>query len=189
MGNRLNPGSPLTLQVKDIGRSAGSMRTLQEEVPAPKDFGVPIIGVQEGSLMDLDLRLEGVHEGILVSGTAVVEVTGECARCLDPLAYDLEVNVQELFSYEEPSQSGPPVGEDEEEQRWIEHDQIDLEPVLRDAVVTALPFQPVCREDCQGLCSECGIHLVDQPGHHHEVLDPRWAALQGLTGKDSQITN
>jgi len=77
------------------------------------------------------------------------------------------------------------VGEDEEEQRWIEHDQIDLEPVLRDAVVTALPFQPVCREDCQGLCSECGIHLADEPGHHHEVLDPRWAALQGLTGKDS----
>ncbi|MDQ6755006.1 MAG: DUF177 domain-containing protein [Actinomycetota bacterium] len=177
----------MTLQVKDLGRSPGTMRILQENVPAPKDFGVAIIGVQEGSEMDLDLRLEAVHEGILVSGSVLVEVTGECARCLDPLAYDLEVNVQELFSYEEPSRGGAPVGEDEEEQRWIEHDQIDLEPVLRDAVVTALPFQPVCREDCQGLCSECGIHLADEPGHHHEVLDPRWAALQGLTGKDSQI--
>jgi uncharacterized protein len=175
----------LTLVVKDLGRSPGTMRTLQETAPAPEDMGVGLIGVQQGSDMDLDLRLEAVHEGILVSGTVLVELTGECSRCLDPLAYDLEVNVQELFSYEEPSHGGTPDGEAEEEQRWIEHDQIDLEPVLRDAVVTALPFQPVCREDCQGLCSECGIHLADEPGHHHEVLDPRWAALKGLTGKDS----
>lgn len=133
--------------------------------------------------MDLELRFEAVHEGILVSGTALVDVTGECSRCLDPLAYDLEVDVQELFLYEQPS--GDAAVEDEEEQRWVEHDQIDLEPVLRDAVVTALPFQPVCREDCQGLCSECGIHLADEPGHHHEILDPRWAALKGLTGEDN----
>ncbi|WP_442951335.1 YceD family protein [Paenarthrobacter sp. Z7-10] len=174
------------LQVQDLGRSsAGSSRALQEHVPAPKDFGVAMIGVQEGSDMDLDLTLEAVYEGILVSGSVLVPVTGECSRCLDPLAYDLEVDVQELFSYEEPSHDGAAAGEDEEEQHWIEHDMIDLEPVLRDAVVTALPFQPVCREDCQGLCSECGIHLADEPGHHHEVLDPRWAGLQGLTGKDS----
>jgi uncharacterized protein len=159
------------------------MRTFNEHVPVPEDFGTPLIGVQPGTDMDLELRFEAVHEGILVSGTALVDVTGECSRCLDPLAYDLEVDVQELFLYEKPSGDG--AVEDEEEQRWVEHDQIDLEPVLRDAVVTALPFQPVCREDCQGLCSECGIHLVDEPGHHHEILDPRWAALKGLTGEDN----
>lgn len=142
------------------------MRTLTEHVPAPGDLGVALIGVQEGSDVELDLRLEAVHEGILVSGTAHVEVTGECGRCLDPLAYDLEVNVQELFFYE--------------------HDLIDLEPVLRDAVVTMLPFQPVCREDCQGLCSECGVRLEDEPGHHHEVVDPRWAALADLAKPDRQ---
>ncbi|WP_420820338.1 YceD family protein [Specibacter cremeus] len=159
------------------------MRTFHEHVPVPTDFGTPLIGVKPESDLDLDLRFEAVHEGILVSGTVFAEVAGECSRCLDPLAYDLDVDVQELFLYEQPS--GGEAVEDEEQQRWVEHDSIDLEPVLRDAVVTALPFQPVCREDCQGLCSECGIHLADEPGHHHEILDPRWAALQGLTGEEN----
>jgi len=175
--------TPLTIDVKDLGRSPGSMRTLEEQVPAPRDLGVPLIGVKEGSPVELDLKLESVHEGILVSGTADVLIEGECGRCLDPLAYDQRVTVQELFFY--PEHVSEAEGDDEE-QRRVEHDEIDLEPVLRDAVVTALPFQPVCREDCQGLCSECGIRLDDEPGHHHEVLDPRWAALanlQGQTGK------
>lgn len=159
------------------------MRTLTEHVPAPSDLGVALIGVQEGSDIELDLRLEAVHEGILVSGTVFAEVKGECGRCLDPLAYDLEVNVQELFFYEGVELSDE---EDDEEQRRVEHDLIDLEPVLRDAVVTMLPFQPVCREDCQGLCSECGVRLEDEPGHHHEDLDHRWAALAELAKSDRQ---
>ncbi|MET3811890.1 uncharacterized protein ABIB14_003020 [Arthrobacter sp. UYEF3] len=159
------------------------MRTLTEHVPAPSDLGVALIGVQEGSDIGLDLRLEAVHEGILVSGTANVKVTGECGRCLDPLAYDQEVDLQELFLYGE---AEFPDEEVEQEQRRVEHDLIDLEPVLRDAVVTMLPFQPVCREDCQGLCSECGVRLEDEPGHHHEVVDPRWAALADLAKPDRQ---
>jgi len=159
------------------------MRTLTEHVPAPSDLGVALIGVQEGSDIELDLRLEAVHEGILVSGIVFAEVKGECGRCLDPLAYDLEVNVQELFFYEGVELSDE---EDDEEQRRVEHDLIDLEPVLRDAVVTMLPFQPVCREDCQGLCSICGVRLEDEPGHHHEDLDPRWAALAELAKTDRQ---
>jgi uncharacterized protein len=155
------------------------MRTLTEHVPAPSDLGVALIGVQEGSDIELDLRLEAVHEGILVSGTVFAEVKGECGRCLDPLAYDLEVNVQELFFYEGVELSDE---EDDEEQRRVEHDLIDLEPVLRDAVVTMLPFQPVC----QGLCSICGVRLEDEPGHHHEDLDPRWAALAELAKTDRQ---
>ena len=159
------------------------MRTLTEHVPAPSDLGVALIGVQQGSDIELDLRLEAVHEGILVSGAVFAEVKGECGRCLDPLAYDLEVNVQELFFYEGVELSDE---EDDEEQRRVEHDLIDLEPVLRDAVVTMLPFQPVCREDCQGLCSICGVRLEDEPGHHHEDLDPRWAALAELAKTDRQ---
>jgi len=155
------------------------MRALEEHVPAPKDFGAALIGVQEGSDMELDLRLEAVHEGILVTGTANVHVTGECGRCLDPIAYDLDVDVQELFYYGD-ADLGQVSEAEEEEQYRIEHDSIDLEPVLRDAVVTMLPFQPVCREDCKGLCPECGMRLEEDPGHHHEVVDPRWAALAGL---------
>ena len=47
-------------------------------------------------------------------------------------------------------------------------------------MVLALPFKPVCREDCPGLCPECGILLADDPGHGHASTDPRWAALQDL---------
>jgi uncharacterized protein len=154
------------------------MRTLEERVPAPNDFGVALIGVREGSGMELDFRLEAVHEGILVSGTAYVEIAGECGRCLEVLGYSHSVDVQELFYYGDVELPG----EEEEDQYRVEDDSINLEPVLRDAVVTSLPFQPVCRADCQGLCSECGARLNDEPDHHHEVLDPRWSALAGLAG-------
>lgn len=182
LGNKSNHGTPLTIGVRELGRSPGSMWTLKEQVPVPEDFGTPLIGAKPGSELDLELRFEAVHEGILVSGSVLVDLTGECSRCLEAFEEDLEVNVQELFFYEEPEQG---LDEEEDQQRWVEHDSIDLEPVLRDAVVTALPFQPVCREDCEGLCSECGIRLADEPGHHHEILDPRWAALQGLTGEEN----
>ncbi|MEN2744759.1 YceD family protein [Sinomonas halotolerans] len=171
----------MMFDVKDLGRSPGTMRTLTEHVPAPGDLGVALIGVKEGSPVDLDLKFESVHEGILVSGAAHVTVTGECGRCLDPIEYGLDAGVQELFFFEG---HAPSDGEDDEEQRRVEHDSIDLEPVLRDAVVTLLPFQPVCREDCEGLCSECGVRLADEPGHHHEVVDPRWAALADLVKPD-----
>ncbi|MGD9428827.1 YceD family protein [Arthrobacter russicus] len=178
----------MLVAIKDFGRSPGSMRAWQDTVAAPGELGTPMIGVQEGSDIRLDLNLEAVHEGIFVSGTATVHVVGECSRCLDPLAYDLDVDIQEMFFFEEPvpERGAKEELEDDDEQRLVEHDHLDLEPVLRDAVVTALPFQPVCQEDCQGLCSECGVRLADNPGHRHEVLDPRWAALGGLTQDQEQ---
>lgn len=154
------------------------MKTLERTVPAPQEMGAALIGIEEGSNIDLDLRFEAVHEGILVSGTAFSGITGECGRCLEPIAYDLESDIQELFFFE-----GNELPEEEDvDQHQIIDDFIDLEPVLRNTVVTALPFQPVCQEDCEGLCVECGIRLADEPGHHHEILDPRWAALTGLAG-------
>lgn len=151
------------------------MHTLVERVPAPKDFGVSVIGVPEGSLVDLDLRLEAVHEGILITGTATATVEGECSRCLEAIAFSHEVPIQELFYY-----SAPAERDEEEELYTVEDDSINLEPLLRDALVTSLPFQPVCKDDCQGLCAECGIKLEEDPDHHHEILDPRWAALENL---------
>jgi uncharacterized protein len=69
----------------------------------------------------------------------------------------------------------------------MEGDLIDLEPVLRDQVVLALPFQPLCTDDCPGLCPECGARLADEPGHKHEDrTDPRWAALGGLLQSDER---
>ena len=159
------------------------METLDEIRPAPENFGNAVVGVPEGSDIGLDLRLESVHDGILVSGVVSAEARGECSRCLDPIDFPVTVDVQELYAFE-PLPGGQSKDE-ADEQYVLENDLIDLEPVLRDAVITQLPFQPVCREDCQGLCSVCGARLEEDPDHHHEVLDPRWSALSGLFGSDA----
>jgi len=89
---------------------------------------------------------------------------------------------QELFAYVDRAAHHHEVAtqDDEDEVYDLVGDLFDLEPVLRDAMVPAMPFQPVCREDCPGLCSECGAHLAQDPTHHHDQLDPRWAALQNI---------
>jgi len=176
---RLDPRQPLVVDTRELGRRPGSMRTLSRSVPAPADLGVDVLGVAEGSQLDLDLRLESVMEGVLVSGTARGEATGECVRCLDPVVRSLAVDVQELFAY-------PGNENADETEHQVEGDLIDLEPVLRDAVVLALPFQPVCRDDCPGLCSQCGARLADDPAHTHQAVDPRWAALSGLVDDSTE---
>jgi uncharacterized protein len=157
------------------------MREESLTVPAPESLGVEMVGVPRDADLELDLRLEAVMEGVLVTGATRVPLVGECSRCLDPLTSIFEVEFQELFVYPD-IRSGrgehAVVGEDE---LRLEGDLIDLEPVLRDAVVLALPLSPLCRDDCPGLCSECGVRLADaEPDHHHDVVDPRWAALQDL---------
>jgi uncharacterized protein len=147
-------------------------------VPAPADLGIDVLGVPEGSPIDLDVRLEAVMEGVLVTGTAKVALAGECTRCLDPMQDELEVDVQELYAYDDEHDEPP---EDDEEVSRLEGDLLDLEPLVRDAVVLALPFRPLCRENCPGLCVDCGARLADEPEHDHgERVDPRWAALSSL---------
>ena len=174
---RLDPRSPLVIDTRELGRRPGSMRTLSRSFPAPGDLTVDVVGVPQGSPVDLDLRLESVMEGVLVSATAQAEVTGECVRCLDPITRSVEVTLQELYAY--PGRERD-FADDDTELPELEGDLIDLEPVLRDAVVLALPLRPLCRDDCPGLCAECGARLSDDPEHGHETADPRWAALQGL---------
>jgi uncharacterized protein len=152
-------------------------------VPAPADLGIEVLGVPEGSQVDLDLRLEAVVEGVLVTGTARAELEGECVRCLAPLSDEVEVRFQELFVYDDRH-----VDPNEEfEVSTLQDDLVDLEPQLRDAVVLALPFQPLCQDDCPGLCPDCGARLADDPDHGHDApVDPRWAALGALAEPEQQ---
>ncbi|WP_344574168.1 YceD family protein [Streptomyces lunalinharesii] len=168
---------------RELGRRPGTLKRLSRSVEAPADLGNEVIGVPVGGPMELDLRLESVMDGVLVTGTARATVAGECVRCLEPLERVLEADFQELFAYPDAdartTESGDDA-EDEEDSFHLEDDLFDLEPVLRDAVVLALPLQPVCREDCPGLCPDCGARLVDDPDHRHDAVDMRWAALQEL---------
>ncbi|WP_079170349.1 YceD family protein [Mangrovactinospora gilvigrisea] len=165
------------------------MQTQSRSVDAPAGLGIAgVIGVPEGDPLEMELRLESVVDGVLVTGTVRARAAGECVRCLEPAEQPLDVEFQELFLYpdvadERGADRGKGDGEDEEpEELRIEGDLIDLEPVVRDAVVLELPLQPVCREDCPGLCPDCGACLADDPEHRHtDAVDPRWAALQGLT--------
>jgi uncharacterized protein len=154
------------------------MRRVSRTVAAPADLGNDVIGVPAGADLHLDLRLEAVQEGVLVSGQVSALASGECVRCLEPLQRDLTVELQELFVYADRHAGDQ---HDETELATLEGDDlIDLEPTLRDAVVLALPLQPVCRDDCPGLCPRCGARLADDPAHHHDDVDSRWAALQSM---------
>ncbi|GEL47884.1 hypothetical protein CHO01_30000 [Cellulomonas hominis] len=176
----LDPRSPFVLDTHELGRRPGSMRRVQRTVPAPEDLGTEVIGVPAGDDVELDLRLEAVMEGVLVSGSVRARVVGECVRCLDEVVDDVDVSVQELYVYPGRAEVAEENGDDEEDVHELDGDLVDVEPALRDALVTALPFQPLCRDDCPGLCSLCGARLADDPQHSHDTIDPRWAALGGL---------
>lgn len=163
--------SPFTLQVHDLIKRPGVMRELNPDVTLIDPIGEGAMSIPAGDVVEIDLRLESVHEGILATGDVFATAVGECSRCLDEIKTPVEVDFQELFAY---SGSG-------EDDFTVSDDQIDLEPVIRDAVVLSLPFQPVCSPDCLGLCAECGFKLAQDPNHVHEQqVDSRWTELLKL---------
>lgn len=170
----------LQVSVRDIARKPGAHKPYVRIVPAPAVLGTEVIGVPEGSDLGLNLSLESVSEGIWVSGTVTARAVGECARCLDEVTEEVVAPIQGLFVY--PDARAGDSG-DEVDVYDFDGENLDLEEVVRDAVVTSLPFVPLCDPDCPGLCAQCGARLADDPGHHHDAVDPRWAALEGLTDK------
>ena len=167
--------TPYTVSVIDLLHRPGEMREKSIDVTVDDEMGNAVIGVRKGAKLHIDARLESLHDGILVSGDVTATADGECVRCLTDVSIPVEVEFQELFAY----------SFDEAFDYTVQDDHVDLEPLVRDAVVLSLPFQPVCQEDCLGLCPECGVRLLDNPGHEHEApVDPRWAALVGLDQLD-----
>ncbi|GAA2044900.1 DUF177 domain-containing protein [Yaniella flava] len=171
---------PWVMSVTELIDSPGASEHTEITWPAPAELSVPLLGVEQGSAMQVDVRLDSVHEGILVSGTVDGTLTGQCSRCLDPITEPVTIDIQELFQFE----FDPMVEEDE--QHMVEHGLVNIEPIMRDALVTSLPFQPRCSPDCEGLCDQCGIRLEEaEPDHHHEQLDPRWAALANFVSDNT----
>jgi uncharacterized protein len=177
-----HPGSPLAVNIARLGRRPGEMFALRDTVPNPSRIGLELIGIPSGAPLDLDLRVESVSEGVLVTGTLAAPTTGECARCLTSFGGQVEVALTELFAY--PDSVTEATTEDDEVGRVV-GDFVDLEQPIIDAVGLELPFAPVCRADCPGLCPQCGVALATaEPGHHHDKIDPRWAKLAGMLGPD-----
>ncbi|PID96518.1 MAG: metal-binding protein [Actinomycetales bacterium] len=181
---RLDPDSPLVIDTRDLSRQPGSMREISRTVRAPEELGTDIVAVPAGAPVELVVKAEAVSEGVLISGSVAATADGACVRCLEPVTVRVTGSFQELFAYADRAAHHHEVGADSDEAEVHElvDDLVDLHPVLLDTVVPALPFQPVCRVDCPGLCSECGVSLAQEPEHRHDVVDPRWAALSGLGG-------
>jgi uncharacterized protein len=178
--------SPLVINISRLGRRPGSMMTYSETVPSPSRIGLDLIGIDEGAPLTLDLRIESVSEGVLVTGTVSAPTAGECARCLTPITGDVEIYLTELFAY--PDSATDETTESDEIGRVGasgEPDTVDLEQPIIDAIGMSLPFAPLCGPDCAGLCPQCGVPLATaEPGHQHEQIDPRWAKLAGLLDQD-----
>ncbi len=187
---RRGPRSPLVIDISRLGRRPGSMMTVKTTVPSPARMGLDLIAVDQGAPLELDLRLESVSEGVLVTGSVSAPTSGECSRCLQPITGEVDIDLTELFAY---PHSTTDETSDADDVARVGRDggseTVDLEQPIIDAVGLALPFSPVCGPDCAGLCQECGIPLASaEPGHHHEQIDPRWAKLATLreqTGDDT----
>ena len=180
------PTSPLDDALRfdavDLVGRTGTHRRVERTVPAPaREAGGLAMQVAEGDDIAVEIELESVVEGIYVHGTVTAELEGECSRCLDPVEQDVDVRLDELFLYPEKVRS-----EEREDAVLLEDDEVRLGPLVRDALAMEADERPLCREDCPGLCAQCGFRMEDDPEHHHEVIDERFAALKGLFDDDAQ---
>lgn len=176
------------LNTHDLPRRAGEMKEYELDITAPERIGVPLIAVPEGDIIEVDARLESVTEGVLVTAEIYAVAKGECIRCLDPVEMVVEKTVRELYRYEPTNDRGRKKRrEDEdidleaEDELQMEGEVVDLELPIIDAIILDLPVNPLCSEDCLGLCQECGQKWAELPEDHaHEVIDARWAGLGKL---------
>ena len=180
--------NPFILNTHDLPRRAGEMKEYQLDIPAHARIGIPLIAVPEGDLVELDIRLESVAQGVLASAEIYAVAHGECIRCLDPVEVVIDRKIQELYRYEPTNEKGRKKRrEDEdvdlegEEELQMEGDLMDLEIPIIDAIILTLPVNPLCSDECLGLCPDCGEKWEKLPeGHAHEVIDARWSGLDGL---------
>ena len=161
--------------VHELMKRPGLMRELELDIALLEPIGTEVVAIPAGDVVEVELRLESVHEGVLATGEIFADAKTECSRCLDAMNLKIEVDFQELFAYSYSS----------DDELLVTNDHIDLEQVVIDSVVLSLPFQPVCTKDCLGLCAECGIRLSEEPDHKHEnVVDARFEALKDLLSKE-----
>ncbi len=186
---RLDPRAPLVVDTRELPRRAGSFEELTRRAAAPEALGTDIVAVAAGSPLDIEVRVEAVTEGVLVTGRVSATASGSCVRCLDPVSVPVQAAFQTLFVYADRAVHHHDVGADDDDVLELSGDLLDLHPVLLDALVSELPFQPLCRADCPGLCSVCGVPLAQDPAHRHDTVDPRWDALRAFAASASSQTD
>jgi uncharacterized protein len=190
--------SVFNFNTHDLPHRAGEMREHQLSLLLSEPLGVDLLAIKPGERIEVELRITSVDEGVLATGEITAVATGECGRCLDPITWPIDEAFTELFYYEtaasraaEKGKKGAKSISKREEKKDIDleadeltfmiGDEIDLELPIRDAVILNLPVNPLCSDECPGLCQGCGEKWINLPADHaHNPEDPRWAALKGL---------
>ncbi|NEG55088.1 YceD family protein [Bifidobacterium platyrrhinorum] len=180
--------------VAQVASRAGQSKSVDADFPAPSGIGDAVIGVEEGAPVHVAGSFDSIVDGLILTARVTAPVHAECTRCLKPIKRDWGVNVTAFFPYESERDANRDgkgevdiiAGEEESEDTYPLLGGgafADLEALLRDTLVEELPLQPLCREDCKGLCSQCGVDLNEHPDHHHETTDIRFAGLAGLKAR------
>jgi DUF177 domain-containing protein len=155
-----------------LGLASGEGRRLTLAVaPGSFDFGGTDYAVQPAEI-EATLDISRMMHGYALRLRFAAGLTGPCMRCLEPAEPRVTVDAREVDQ---------PGGGEELRSPYVKGEELDLAAWARDAYALALPAQVVCREDCAGLCPECGVNRNEHPGHAHEAApDPRWAKLREL---------
>jgi uncharacterized protein len=185
MSKKINP---FILNTHELPRRTGELKEYELDIEAPTRIGVPLIAVPEGDVIEADVRLESVTEGVLLSAEIYAVAIDECIRCLEPVEVIVDRKIQELYRYEPTNEKGRKKKRDDEDidldiddELQMEGDLMNLEIPIIDAIILTLPVNPLCSEDCLGLCPDCGEKWANLPQEHaHEVIDARWSGLENL---------
>ena len=189
--------SPWAVSVAQVASRPGQSKEIDATFPAPSGIGDEIVGVDEGADVSVVGSFDSIVDGLILNARISAPVHAECTRCLKPIDEDWPVDVTVFFPYESGQDKANGkggkskqddeidiiAGEDESEDTYplLENGAFaDIEAMIRDTLVESLPLQPLCRPDCRGLCSQCGADLNEDPDHHHDVTDIRFAGLAGL---------
>jgi uncharacterized protein len=159
----------LRVSVTDL-RRPGTTRDVDVSATLP-DLRTDAVEVPKSEPIHVHLHLERVSDGVVVRGEIDAPWQAVCSRCLQPVSGTISVHVDELF---EPDAI-------EGETYKLDHEWLDLEPLVRDALVLELPHTPLCGPDCRGLCPSCGTDRnTSTCDCAPDDTDPRWAALRAL---------
>lgn len=162
-------GRPFVVHVAKLRRSVGT-RWNEERAGVVEGLECTGTAVAPGAAVTAEVTLESVLGGVSVTGTVSAPWTAVCRRCLAPAGGTIVVPVRELYT-----ESG-----DGNDTYGLDRDDLDLEPLVRDAVLLELPLAPLCRGDCAGLCPICGANRNEGDCGCRSEPDPRWAALDVL---------
>jgi len=162
--------APFVVSVVDLLRTPGHRREVKLRGRLPGLKSVETVVVPDADV-EVTAGLEAFAEGLVADGLISAPWQAECRRCLSPVAGNVDVDFREVFERQ------PTEGETYK----LGHEEVDLEPLIREAVLLALPLTPLCRSDCEGICPTCGADLNEGPcGCPPAGRDPRWAALDDL---------